>query len=85
LLGQRINDRLPVGLPPGVPIAHKTGNLPGLAHDAGIVYAPEGPYIVVVLTEDLWDVERGYAVIHDLARQVHTYFAHRPALVALAP
>ena len=47
LKAQQINDRLPVGLPAGVTVAHKTGDLNGLAHDAGIVYAPTGNYIVV--------------------------------------
>jgi beta-lactamase class A len=47
---QRINDRLPALLPDTVAIAHKTGNLPGLTHDAGIIFAPAGPRIVVVMT-----------------------------------
>jgi beta-lactamase class A len=85
LLDQRVNDRLPIGLPAGVPIAHKTGNLPGLAHDAGIVYSAAGPYILVVMTDELWDVERGYAVIHELARRVDRYFASRPPLIEPLP
>jgi beta-lactamase class A len=54
LKAQQINDRLPVGLPAGVTVAHKTGDLNGLAHDAGIVYTPSGNYIVVALTGP-WD------------------------------
>jgi hypothetical protein len=53
LARQEINDRLPVLLPEGTVVAHKTGNLDGLVHDAGVIYAPAGPIIVVVLTEDL--------------------------------
>ncbi len=49
---QRINDRLPAGLPEGAEIAHKTGNLPGFAHDAGVIYTRTGPRVVVVLTSD---------------------------------
>src|SRR5262249_46736663 len=51
LLGQRRNDRLPQGLPDGVPIGHKTGDLAGVTHDAGIVVAPFGRYVIVVLSE----------------------------------
>src|SRR5439155_466938 len=40
---QEINDRLPAALPDGVVVAHKTGNLLGLAHDAGIIFTPSGP------------------------------------------
>ena len=43
LLAQQENNRLPVPLPLGVAVAHKTGELPDLRHDAGIVYAPTGP------------------------------------------
>lgn len=50
---QQINDRLPAYLPEDTVVAHKTGNLDGLVHDAGIIFAPAGPVVVVVLTEDL--------------------------------
>ena len=50
---QQINDRLPSYLPEDTVVAHKTGNLDGLVHDAGVIFAPAGPIVVVVLTEDL--------------------------------
>ena len=50
LKAQQINNRLPAGLPAGTVIAHKTGDLNGLVHDAGIVYTAHGDYIVVALT-----------------------------------
>jgi beta-lactamase class A len=59
LENQQINDRLPAYLPDGTVVAHKTGNLDGLIHDAGVIYAPAGPVIVVVLTED---VDEGGAI-----------------------
>src|SRR5947207_6669417 len=37
---QQINNRLPADLPDGVVIAHKTGNLVGVVHDAGIIFTP---------------------------------------------
>jgi beta-lactamase class A len=52
---QQINDRLPAQLPPEVVVAHKTGNLPGLAHDAGIIYTKSGPRVVVAMTWDAFD------------------------------
>jgi beta-lactamase class A len=52
---QQINDRLPAQLPDGVVVAHKTGNLTGVAHDAGIIYTESGPRIVVVMTWDVLD------------------------------
>ncbi len=49
---QQINDRLPAQVPPGVIVAHKTGNLSSVTHDAGIIYTKTGPRVVVVMT---WD------------------------------
>ncbi|MDI3341206.1 MAG: serine hydrolase [Sphaerobacter sp.] len=66
LAQQNITDRLPVGLPPGTRVAHKTGNLPGIVHDAGVVYAPGGPIIVAVLSEDA----RSERAVNELIRQV---------------
>jgi beta-lactamase class A len=42
LLGQEDREKIPLGLPRGVPLANKTGELPGVRHDAGIV-DPYGP------------------------------------------
>lgn len=53
LLNQRINDYLPAYVPPNTPVAHKTGNLPGITHDAGIVFSPYGPFIIVLMSSDL--------------------------------
>ena len=47
---QRVNDRLPAGLPDGTPVAHKTANLNDIAHDAGVIATAFGPRVVVVLT-----------------------------------
>ncbi len=41
-----------------VPFAHKTGGLPGIIHDAGILYpphAPRAPFILVALTSNVAD------------------------------
>ena len=53
---QTLNDRLPASLPKQTVVAHKTGNLASLMHDAGIIFTPAGPRIVVVMT---WDAYQG--------------------------
>ena len=55
LARQQINDRLPAALPAGVTVAHKTGDLVGITHDAGIIYTPSGPRVVVAMT---WDAHK---------------------------
>src|SRR5207248_5148937 len=52
---QQINDRLPAQLPGGVVVAHKTGNLSGVTHDAGVIYTKTGPRVVVAMTWDALD------------------------------
>jgi len=52
---QQINDRLPAQLPSDVVIAHKTGNLTGVTHDAGIIFTKTGPRVVVAMTWDAPD------------------------------
>jgi hypothetical protein len=47
---QQVNDRLPQGLPPGTPIAHKTGDIRHYAHDAGVITTPHGDVVLAVLS-----------------------------------
>lgn len=50
LKAQTVNDRLPVNLPQGVTVAHKTGNLSNLScGDVGIILSPKGDYILCVI------------------------------------
>ena len=52
LLGQQFNSGIPAGLPRGARVAHKTGEISTIAHDAGLVYLPDRrPYALSVLTE----------------------------------
>jgi beta-lactamase class A len=52
LLGQKFTSMIPAGLPAHATVAHKTGEISTVCHDAGIVYLPERePYIVAILTE----------------------------------
>ncbi|WP_225409030.1 serine hydrolase [Stigmatella hybrida] len=78
LLAQELNSLIPAGLPPGTPVAHKTGQISGVLHDAAIVYPPcRAPYVLVVLTRDIPEAPVAEALIADLARQVHAH-AVRP-------
>ncbi|HLZ08302.1 MAG TPA: serine hydrolase, partial [Chloroflexota bacterium] len=70
LLDQRVNDRIPSNLPAGTAVAHKTGNLPSIVNDAGIVYGPHADFIVVFLTHD---VDESFATTAEarLARRLY--------------
>jgi beta-lactamase class A len=65
---QRAVDRLPAALPAGAVVAHKTGNLGFVTHDAGIVNGPGGaPVVLVVLTWDCAE-QQGIDLIKEIAR-----------------
>jgi beta-lactamase class A len=54
LHGQEFNQGIPARLPKGARVAHKTGEISTIAHDAGVIYLPKRkPYALVILTE--WD------------------------------
>jgi beta-lactamase class A len=71
LLRQQFNDEIPAGLPPGTPVAHKTGSITATLHDAAIVY-PSGraPYVLVVLTRNIPDDKVAKRLIADISRLV---------------
>ena len=45
--------RIPGLLPKGTVVAHKTGSYRRLRNDVGIVYAPNGPYVVALFAREL--------------------------------
>ena len=52
LHGQHFKSGIPAGLPREARVAHKTGEISTIAHDAGLVYLPDRkPYALAVLTE----------------------------------
>ncbi len=68
LLQQAFNDQIPAGLPPGTPVAHKTGSITATLHDAAIVYpAGRSPFVMVVLTRGIPDSKAAEALSADLA------------------
>ncbi len=71
---QKLNDGLPKNLPADVKIAHKTGDIGWFKHDGGIVFAPRGDYIIVIMSESnspLGAQER----ITNISKAVYDYFA----------
>jgi len=55
---QEFRKGIPARLPREVRVAHKTGDISTIAHDAGVVYAPgRKPYVIAILTE--WPPDTG--------------------------
>jgi beta-lactamase class A len=69
LAAQEHNDGIPAGLPKGTPVAHKTGSITAIAHDAGIVTRPDGSqYVLVVLTRGFQDYEEAQRTIAAISK-----------------
>lgn len=66
---QRFNEAIPAGVPAGTPVAHKTGNITRIHHDAGIVYA-QRPYVLVVLVRGIDDRKQSAALMASISRAV---------------
>lgn len=76
LLHQEFSAEIPAGLPPGTPVAHKTGWITGHLHDAAIVYPRQAPaYILVVLTRGIPDQNVARSLIVDISRDVYAHVA----------
>jgi beta-lactamase class A len=70
---QRFNDAIPAGLPAGPPrieVAHKTGNITRIHHDAAIVYGPR-PYVLVLLVRGIEDKTQSAALMAELSGAVY--------------
>jgi beta-lactamase class A len=69
LLRQQIANRLPAYLPEEAKVAHKTGDLPEVRHDAGIVFTERASWVIVVMSE--WvDPETASEAIAEISRRV---------------
>jgi beta-lactamase class A len=72
LLRQEFSAEIPAGLPPGTKVAHKTGWITGVLHDAAIVYPQNRkPYVLVVLTRGIPDEKVARQMIVDISRMVY--------------
>ncbi len=73
LLDQAFNEMIPDGLPSDVLVAHKTGQITQIHHDAAIIYPPNSPpYVLVILIEGLDEDTESAALGAAIARTVHT-------------
>jgi beta-lactamase class A len=66
---QKFRDAIPAGVPTGTPVAHKTGSITRIQHDAGVVYGPR-PYTLVVLVRGMQDGKQAQALIAEISKVV---------------
>src|SRR5713101_1432833 len=67
---QKFNEGIPAGLPKGVPVAHKTGEITKIHHDAAIVFAKR-PFILVILVRGLAEKMDSAALMADISKSLY--------------
>jgi beta-lactamase class A len=76
LARQELNEGIPSGLPPGTRVAHKTGGITKIYHDAALVLpASRKGYVLVVLTRGFADEKEAARLVSELSRLVWTHVA----------
>jgi beta-lactamase class A len=70
LARQKFNEAIPAGVPPGTRVAHKTGELTKVHHDAAIVYAPR-PFVLVVLVRGMAESKDSAALMADITHWIY--------------
>ena len=74
LKDQKWNDMIPKYLPKEVEVAHKTGSITGVHHDAAIVYHPNGKkYVLVLLSKNLKDFDKGTDQLAQISKSIYEY------------
>jgi beta-lactamase class A len=68
---QTFRDAIPAGLPAGVTVAHKTGSITRIHHDAGIVFARR-PYVLVVLVRGIENKKQSAALIAQVSKVIYS-------------
>ncbi len=74
LKGQEFNDVIPLYLPKDVKVAHKTGFITGIHHDAAIIFLPDDrSYVLVLLSKDLQDFDKGTEQLASISKTIYDY------------
>src|SRR5437016_3672822 len=86
LLAQEFNEKIPAGLPTGTRVAHKTGEITAVSHDAAIVVPLGGkPYVLVVLTRGIKEGVKSANLIADISSIVFSHNTSVHAVHAATP
>jgi len=76
---QHFRENIPAGVPPGTPVANKSGSISGHNHDAAVVFPPDAPpYVLAVMVRGLEGAPAA-ALMADISRRVWEFHAARAA------
>lgn len=67
---QTFNEAIPAGLPPGTVVAHKTGEITGIHHDAAVVMAAR-PFVLVILVRGINQRDKSSALMAAITKAIN--------------
>ena len=67
---QTFNEAIPQGLPAGTIVAHKTGEITGIHHDAAIVMGAR-PFVLVILVKGIEDRDKSSALMASITKAIY--------------
>ena len=69
---QELNSIIPSKLPKSTRVAHKTGSITGVNHDAGIIFRPDGAkYVLVLLSKDVKEKEEAIEAMSEVSKMIY--------------
>jgi beta-lactamase class A len=78
LKDQKWNDMIPLYLPTDVKIAHKTGSITRVHHDAAIVYPTNGKsYVLVLMSKNLTDFDTGTDKLAKISKTIYDFMSSK--------
>lgn len=73
LKAQTKTAKIPAGVPDGIEVGNKTGELDNVENDVAIVYGDTTPYVVCIMTQDLTSASSAVEHIGTLSQAVYGY------------
>lgn len=71
---QERREKIPAGVPEGIEVANKTGELSGIENDAALVLMEDDTYSITVITSGLTDSSSAREKIKEISSEVYNYF-----------
>ncbi|MFA5840297.1 MAG: serine hydrolase [Candidatus Margulisiibacteriota bacterium] len=62
------------GVPKGVQVADKTGNLDGVLNDVGVVYSPAGNYVVSIFTNQMPKKRVARKLVNEISKTIYNCY-----------
>ena len=74
MLDQKPRYKIPKGIPEGILVGNKTGEMDSVQNDAAVIYGRDVDFVIVVLSMDVWDKDTACQDIQEISRIAYDFF-----------